>query len=99
MQAKLVPLSAAVVWCLLMVDVLRQARRRGGRAFNFSCVVFAKIVDCCGPESCGRFLAPKSGPISGQGCQRGDSRLAVGGGLCGGEAVTEKWTAISGSFF
>ena len=63
------------------------------------CVVFTKIVDFCGPEACGRFLAPKSGPISGQGCQPGDFRLAVGGGLCGGEAEAAKWTATSGSFF
>ena len=60
---------------------------------------FFKIVDFCCPEACGRFLAPKSGPISGQGCQPGDFRLAVGGGVCGGEGVTENWTAISGSFF
>ena len=99
MRFKLGSLNAAVVWCLLMNDVLRQARQRGGIALNFSLAVFTKIVVFCGPETRGRFLAPKPGPISGQGCQPGDFRLAVGGGLCGGEAEAAKWTAISGSFF
>ena len=51
------------------------------------------------PNRVAVFWHRNRGPISGQGCQPGDSRLAVGGGLCGGEAVAEKWTAISGSFF
>ena len=79
--------------------VTRSGRQQRREECNFMVLCFSIIIVFRGPETRGRFLAPTSGPVSGQGRQPGNCRVPMRVGVGWVSAVAENGLSFWYRFF